>query len=49
VLSFREAEYGTDHYLVVAKVRKNWQYVRKQHEEIGVDRFHLRKLSELPG
>jgi hypothetical protein len=43
----RRGDCDTFHYLVVAKVRENWQLVKKKTPKFDVDRFNLKKLSEL--
>jgi hypothetical protein len=34
VQSYRGADYGTDHYLVVAKVRESLAVINKQHRSL---------------
>jgi hypothetical protein len=41
------ANYDTDHYLVAAKVRERLAVSKKEAQMFDVDRFNLRKLSEL--
>jgi hypothetical protein len=41
------ANYDTDHYLVAAKVMEIFAISNKAAQKFDVDRFHLRKLSEL--
>jgi vacuolar-type H+-ATPase subunit I/STV1 len=41
------ANYDTDHYLVVAKVRERLDKIKKAAQKFDVEIFHLRKLSEL--
>jgi hypothetical protein len=41
------ANYNTDYCLVAAKVRERLAVSKKAAQKFDVDRFHLRKLSEL--
>jgi hypothetical protein len=45
--SFRGADYDTDQYLVVAKVRERLGGSKKAAQKFDVERFNLRKLYEL--
>ena len=45
--SFRRANCDTDHYLAVAKVRENLAGNNRTEQKFNVERFNLRKLSEL--
>ena len=44
---FRVADCDTDHYLVVAKVRERLAVSKQAAHNFHVERFNLRKLSEL--
>jgi hypothetical protein len=48
VRSFWAADCDTDHYLVVAKVRKRLA-VSKQKHRFHIEKFNLRKLNEVKG
>jgi len=45
--SFRGADCDTDHYLVVAKVRKRLAVSKQAAQKFDGERFNLRKLNEL--
>ena len=47
VQSFGGADYDTDHYLVVAKVRERLTASKQTAEKFDGNRFNLRKLNEL--
>ena len=44
--SFREADCDTDHYLVIAKVRKKLAVGKQAAQRYDRQRFNLRKLNE---
>jgi hypothetical protein len=46
VRSFRWADYDTDHYLVVAKVRKRLTVSKRAAQKIDTEIFSLKKLNE---
>jgi hypothetical protein len=47
VRSLRGTDYDTDHCLVVANVRGRWAVSKQVVQIFGIERFNLRKLSEL--
>jgi hypothetical protein len=47
VQSFRGAACDTNHYLVVAKVRKRMEVSKQAAHKFNGERFNLRKLNEL--
>jgi hypothetical protein len=47
VRSFRVADYDTDHYLLVAKIRESLAVSTQAAQKFDEERFNLRKLSEL--
>jgi hypothetical protein len=49
VPSFRVADCGTDHYLMVAKVRERLAVNKQRSHRFHTERFNLRKLNEVKG
>ena len=47
VQSFRGADRGTDHCLVVANIRERWAVIKQAPQKLYGERFNLRKLNEL--
>jgi len=47
VWSPRWADYGTDHCLVIAKVRERWAVLKQAAQKFDVEGFNLRNLREL--
>jgi hypothetical protein len=47
VQSFRGADYGTDHCLVVSEVRERWAVIKQAAQKFYGERFNLRQLNEL--
>ena len=47
VRSFRGADFDTDHYLVVAKLRKRLAVCKQAAQKFDGEGFNLRKLNEL--
>jgi hypothetical protein len=46
VRSFKGADCGTDHYLVVAKVRERLAVSKRGAQKIDTERFNVKKLKE---
>jgi hypothetical protein len=46
VRSFRAAAYGTDHYLVVAKVRERLAVSKQTTHRVHMERYNLKKLKK---
>jgi hypothetical protein len=49
VRSFRGADFGTDHYLVVAKVRVRLAVSKGTTQKFDMERFNLKKLDAIEG
>jgi hypothetical protein len=49
VRSFRAADFDTDHYLVVAKVRERLAVSKQTTHIFHMARFNLKKLNEVEG
>jgi hypothetical protein len=49
VLSFRAADCDSDHYLVVAKVRKRLAVNKQRSQRFNMERFNLKKLNDVEG
>jgi hypothetical protein len=47
VRSFREADYDTNHYLVVEKIRERLAVSKQTTHSVHMERFHLKKLKEM--
>ncbi|PNF20284.1 hypothetical protein B7P43_G14727, partial [Cryptotermes secundus] len=49
VTTFKAADFNTDHYLVVAKVRERLALSKETTHRVHMDRFNLKKLNEVEG
>jgi hypothetical protein len=49
VRSFTAADYDTDHYLVVEKVRERLAVIKQRLQRFHVERFNLKNLNEVEG
>ncbi|PNF18502.1 hypothetical protein B7P43_G09010 [Cryptotermes secundus] len=49
IRSFRAADCGTDHYLVVAKVRERLAVSKQTTYGVHMERFNLKELNEVEG
>jgi hypothetical protein len=49
VRSYKATDYDTDHYLVVAKVREQLAVNKQRSHRFHMERFNLKKLSEVEG
>ena len=47
VQSFRGADFETNHYLVVTKIKARWAVNEQEAQKFDVERFNLRMLNEL--
>jgi hypothetical protein len=49
VQSFRAADYDTDHFLVVAKIKERLAVNKQGSQKYRMERFNLKKLNEVVG
>jgi hypothetical protein len=49
IRSCRSADYDSDHYLVVAKVRESLTVNKRRSQRFQTERFNLKKLNEVEG
>jgi hypothetical protein len=49
VLRFRTADYDSDHYLVLVKVRERLAVNKQRSHRFYMERFNLKKLNEVGG
>jgi hypothetical protein len=49
VRSFRAADYNSDHYLEVAKVKERLAVNKRRSQRFNMERFNLKKLKKVEG
>jgi hypothetical protein len=49
IRSFRGADCGTDHGLVVAKVRERLSVNKRETQKFDIERFDVKKLNDIEG